>query len=154
MDENKLDAWGYYRIGQSYLNISQWDKAETYIQKALKIQPKNFEFIYKLSIAKHNLGKTLDEEQTLKSVINLNPNHSQALNNLGYLYFKSGDLGKANSYYTRSLITNPDFLPLLKNLFDYYIAASNKTKALEMAKRILSKEPSNKILKDFVVKNS
>lgn len=151
-DESKLDAWGFYRIGQSYLNISQWDKAETFIQKALKIQPKNFEFIYKLSIAKHNLGKTLDEEQTLKFVIVLNPNHTQALNNLGYLYFKSGEMSKANSYYTRSLVTNPDFLPLLKNMFDYYLTSSNKVKALEMAKRILKKEPNNKTLKDFLQK--
>ena len=153
-DESKLDAWGFYRIGQSYLNISQWDKAETFIQKALKIQPKNFEFIYKLSIAKHNLGKTLDEEQTLKFVIVLNPNHTQALNNLGYLYFKSGEMSKANLYYTRSLVTNPDFLPLLKNMFDYYLTSSNKVKALEMAKRILKKEPNNKTLKDFLQKNS
>lgn len=153
-DETKLDAWGFYRIGQSYLNISDWEKAESYIQKALKIQPKNFEFVYKLSITQHHLGKTLDEEQALKTVLALNPNHTQALNNLGYLYFKSNETGKAYTFYSRCLMTNPDFLPVLKNLFDYYIASSNKTKALEMAKRILKKEPGNKVLKEFLLKNS
>ena len=63
-------------------------------------------------------------------------------------------MSKANSYYTRSLVTNPDFLPLLKNMFDYYLTSSNKVKALEMAKRILKKEPNNKTLKDFLQKNS
>lgn len=153
-DEAKFDSWGFYRIGQSYLNILQWEKAENYIQKALKIQPKNFEFIYKLSIVKHELGKGLDEEQNLKSVIALNPNHTQALNNLGYLYFKSGELSKANSYYLRSLTTNPDFLPVLKNLMDYYLSTGNKIKALGIARRILKLEPGNKVVKEFIETNS
>jgi tetratricopeptide (TPR) repeat protein len=152
-DETKIDAWGFYRIGQSFLNLSQWDNAEIFIQKALKIQPKNFEFIYKLSIVKHELGKGLDEEQNLKSVIALNPNHTQALNNLGFLYFKSGELSKANSYYLRSLTTNPDFLPALKNLMDYYVSSGNKIKAIGMAKRILKLEPGNKVVKEFIKSN-
>ncbi len=153
LDETELDAWGFYRIGQSYLNISKWDMAESYIQKALKLHPKNFEFIYKLSLVKHHLGKSMEEEQLLKSVITLNPNHTQALNNLGYLYFKGSEISKANFYYQRSLLTNPDYLPVLKNLFDYHISTENKVKAMQMAKRILKKEPENKLLKEFLKKS-
>ncbi|MFM9945380.1 MAG: multiheme c-type cytochrome [Bacteroidia bacterium] len=153
-DNSKLDAWGFYRIGQSYLNISNFEKAETFLQKALKIQPKNFEFIYKLSITNHHLGKKLDEEQNLKSVIALNPNHTQALNSLGYLYFKNEEMNKAQTYYLRCLTTNPDFLPVLKNLFDFYLASNNKSMAIEMAKRILKKDLNNKVLKEFLNKNS
>ena len=149
-DQQNFEAWDFYRIGQSYLNISQWLKAEKYIKQAIELSPSNFEFIYKLSVAKHNLGKRFEEEQLLKSVIQLNSNHTYALNSLGYLYFKAGELDKAKVYYKRCLIVNPDFMPVLKNLFDYYIATGNNAKAKEMAQRILKKEPGNRLLKQFL----
>jgi len=151
--KTQSDAWNNYRIGQSYLNINNYSQAELYIRKALQLQPVNFEFIYKLSVACHNSGKAIEEEQLLKEVIAYNPNHTQALNNLGFLYFKAGEMSKANRYYTLSLHTNPDFLPLLKNLFDYYQANSNRAKAVQMAKRIIQLEPETKVLKDFLISN-
>jgi len=150
MQDNQLDAWGNYRISQAYMNKSQWQQAETYIKKAIKLQAGNFEFIYKQSVVFHHLGKSLDEEQSLKSVIVLNPNHTQSLNSLGFYYFKNGELGKANLYYQRALVTNPDYLPLLKNVFDYYISTANKKKAIEFGKRILKQEPGNLAIKSFL----
>lgn len=151
IDEDLLDAWGFYRIGQSYLNTKDYAKAEKFIQKAVNLQPKNFEFIFKLSIANHHLGNKLMEEQLLKTVISFNPNHTEAMNNLGYLYFSQRETSKAASYYQRCLNTNPDYLPGLKNLFDYYVVINNKTKAKQMADRILKIEPGNKVLKDYIV---
>ncbi len=145
-----MEAWDLYRIGQSYLNINQWALAEKFLELAINLSPTNFEFLYKLSIAKHNLDKFFEEEQILKSVIQLNANHTNALNSLGYRYFKVGELPKAIAYYKRCLSVNPDFLPVLKNLFDYYNTTGNAVKAKEMASRILQKEPNNGVLKSFL----
>jgi len=150
INEDLLDAWGFYRIGQSFLNTKNYIEAEKYIKKALILQPKNFEFIFKLSIANHQLGNKLTEEQLLKSVISFNPNHTEALNNLGYLYFSINETSKAGSYYLRSLNSNPDYLPVLKNLFDFYRMSQNNDKAKLMAERILKIEPSNKVLLEFI----
>ena len=75
---------------------------------------------------------------------------TEAMNNLGYLYFSQGDMYKAATYYQRCLNSNPDYLPVLKNLFDYYAANNNSTKAKQMADRILKIEPGNKVLKDYL----
>jgi tetratricopeptide (TPR) repeat protein len=149
-NQSKFDAWTNYRIGQTYYNEKEWLKAETYLQKALESQPKNFEFLYKMSLIKHSLKSALEEEQLLKQVIALNPNHTAALNNLGYYYFINNEPERAYSFYKRSLKTNPDYLPVLKNLFDYFIYNNNKIKAKEMANRILKLEPNNKIIKEFI----
>ena len=150
IDQADLDAWGNYRIGQSYLNLSKFEQAQKYLSLACKMQPDNFEFIYKLSNACHGIGKQLEEEELLKKVISMNPNHFEALNNLGLLYSTSGETNKAISYYQRAYQVSPDYLPLLKNMFDFYYKAQNLTKATKFAVAILKKEPQNKVLINFL----
>ncbi|NUM30942.1 MAG: hypothetical protein HUU47_01305 [Bacteroidetes bacterium] len=144
------DAWAFYRIGQSYMNLKKWQHAEFYLQNSCDLQKTNFEFLYKLSQIKQNLNKFSTHEELLKKVIALNPYHTQALNDIGFYYFKNGNRNLAFRYYKNSYKTNPDFLPVLKNMFDYYIAENNKPKATEMARLILKKEPQNKVLLMFL----
>lgn len=151
LDKNEPTVeWTAYRIGQSYMNLGQWQNAEYFIQKASDLQPSNFEFLYKLSQVKQNLKKSASQEELLKKVIALNPNHTQALSDLGFYYFANGNSSLAYSFYKQSYNTNPDFLPVLKNLFDYYISQNNKQKAKETAKAILRKEPKNEVLIKFL----
>lgn len=144
------DAWTNYRIAQSYINTKKWADAENYLQKAVKQKSDNFEFLYKLSEIKQNLNKNSAQEEILKQVISLNPKHTMALNDLGFMNFKLGNNSLAFSYYMRSYNTNPDFLPVLKNLFDYYFSVNNKVKAVFFAKLIIEKEPSNVVLNKFI----
>jgi len=147
---SELDAWGSYRIGQSFLNLLNFEEAERYLTNANKLQPRNFEFIYKLSNACHGLGKNLEEEELLKKVVTMNPNHFEALNNLGLLYANAGDANKALANYQKAFKVNPDYLPLLKNMFDHYYKVQNLTKAKKFANAILKKEPNNQVLIKFV----
>lgn len=149
-EDGSNDAWLHYRIGQSFLNLKQYEQAEQYLREACRLLPYQFEFVFKRSIACHALGKQLEEETLLQEVLRLNPNHLEALNNLGYLYFRTGQAAKAFSFYRKAMKVNPDYLPLQKNLFDYYIHADNRIMARKTALAILRKEPGNKVLKDFI----
>ena len=146
----ELDAWGNYRIGQSFLNLSKFESARKYLSEASKLQPKNFEFVYKLSNAAHGLGKKLEEEELLKKVISMNPYHFEALNNLGLHYMNIGESSKALMNYQKAIQINPDYLPLLKNMFDYYYKTANLSKARKYALAILKKEPDNPVLLSFL----
>lgn len=150
LDLAHMDAWTCYRMGQSLMNQSKWKSAEKYIEQACRLQPKNFEFLFKRSVVEHELKNSIAEELSLKSVLELNSNHTQALNNLGYFYFKKGEIAKSGRLYERCLVTNPDYVPLLKNLFDYYLFTNNLSKAKGMAQKILKLEPDNKALLSFL----
>lgn len=150
LDDESKDAWTFYRIGQAYFNSRNFESAEKYFEKALNISPQNFDFLYKQSAVKHALGKVIEEESLLKKVITLNANHTAALNNLGYLYFKKGDMSLAGNYYKKALNNDPDYIEAKKNLFDWYINSGNTLKAKQMAAEILEKEPGNQVLMNFI----
>ncbi|MCB9252694.1 MAG: tetratricopeptide repeat protein [Flavobacteriales bacterium] len=153
VDPESTDAWTSYRIGQAYINLELYSKAEAFLLRANKLSKDNFDFLYKQSVVSHQLGKTFEEEVLLKKVLALNPDHRDALNSAGLLYFKNGQYSKAKYYYSKGLIIDPDFLPLLKNLFDYYNIMGNQKNAVDLARRILAIEPQNAILKNYLKNN-
>jgi tetratricopeptide (TPR) repeat protein len=72
------------------------------------------------------------------------PDFAQAHNDLGVLYYESGDKEKAFHHYEKATALNPDNVTYQKNIADYYLVeAGDIEKSLSIYTRILSENPSD-----------
>lgn len=104
----------YNNIGNSYINIEDFDKAERYLKKSLRY-----------SKGKGNVG-------------------AQSVSNLGYIYERKGNLGAAEKAYRDALkySKNPVFiLRILRRLNSILLESGNWDGALSILKRSLNDIP-------------
>jgi len=80
----------YLYLASFYEDIEQYAKAETALLKGLDINPNHIRTHFKMGIIYDRWGKKDRSIQAMKTVIKLDPRHTNALNYLGYTY---ADLG-------------------------------------------------------------
>ena len=140
--DNK-DAWACYHIAEAFYYTDQKKKSLTWFDKACNLAKYNLDFKIKFgtTLAQGNLMK--EAEQQFLFVIKENPKKAAAYTNLGYLKLLQGKGDEALSNYNKALALEPDSESALLNLAGYYASINNKTKAIELIKQILKKNPQN-----------
>jgi len=140
--DNK-DAWACYHIAEALYYTDQKKKSLTWFEKACNLAKYNLDFKIKFgtTLAQGNLMK--EAEQQFLLVIKENPKKASAYTNLGYLKLMQGKGAEAVLNYNKALALEPDSESALLNLAGYYVSVNNKTKALELIKLILTKNPKN-----------
>ena len=71
---------------------------------------------YELALARQMAGANASAIASYRRVLELDPTHSDALNNLGVLLQQNGDLDGAITAYRGALAARPDFVPAMNNL--------------------------------------
>ena len=71
-------------------------------------------------------------EKRLDIATRLDPDFDKAINNLGVLYLRSGDPGRAVATYEAALEDHPAFVPILSNLASAYQRTGNRERAEEV----------------------
>ncbi len=102
-----IELIGY--LAAFYEENNQFDKALELIQKGLKIAPEDTELQFRAGVI---LDKSGDKERcisAMKRVIELDSEHANALNYLGYTYAELGiKLNEAEELIKRALVIKPD----------------------------------------------
>ncbi len=75
----------YYKLSGKELEKGQWDKAATYLGKALKHRPEFPSAMVNLGIARANMGFTDRAEELFHKALEIDPKNSLALTNLKIL---------------------------------------------------------------------
>jgi tetratricopeptide (TPR) repeat protein len=109
-------AWGLSRLNPSNLRPATW------ITGAL--------LLVLAALSFHQLSYWQTEEATLRRTLAINPNSDLALNNLGQVYAKKGDLAEAERLFKAAVVSNPDFIAAHVNLVVLYKSTGRPDEAI------------------------
>ena len=139
-----LDAWTAYRIGEAYLQSSNFKHALHYFLLAEKELPLHLDFLEKKGIALMALKKIKDAKNIFNKIISENPKRSVALCNLGFAHALTGNMVEAENLYDQAIALDPDYAQALINKAAILAIKNKKTDARKLLEKVLGKEPENR----------
>ena len=81
----------------------------------------------------------------LRQAIAINPDFTEAHNNLGLVYFISDNLASAKKSFEKSFLLNNKYLPALNNLTRVYFSLNESEKCLQSAMAAIDLGPNEYI---------
>ncbi|MCY4645091.1 MAG: tetratricopeptide repeat protein [Bacteriovoracales bacterium] len=90
-----------YRYGSQRLMEGHYTTALENLIKADAMDPRNPEIMNNLALAYFYKNRPATAKKILQDLIKIAPNHSDALNNLGTIYMKEGNLNLAEKYFRK-----------------------------------------------------
>ncbi len=148
------------------VSLRRFEEAQTYYRRVLEVEPWNTqaqENLAKLRQIAHRqpaAGGPLERYQVLQpllqhgdpheaigrleALLSEHPTFATAHNDLGVLYYRSGQKEKALRHYEKAARLEPGNTTFQKNLADFYFVAVNRIKeALELYVKVLEVEPQD-----------
>ena len=130
------------------------------VEKELKIwnltHPDDTDVLFTLGLMNKKKGNLDLAEKYYLETLEIDPNHSLALNNLGNIYYIQGNYNRAEAYYLKSLNIDPESATTYYNMykrsisgdeFDIYKAEEYRAKADELSPNLINsfvdKEPKD-----------
>lgn len=95
-------------LGQLYMDLSQWDKAEGSFRQALKIEPKAVTALTSLGEVYRREKKYVEAQKTLEEALKLDNNSWESNFTLGRVYWELKDIPTAGRYVARSIELQPN----------------------------------------------
>ncbi len=96
-------------LGLSYLQADQFERASSAFEKGLEYHPNDENLRFNLGAAYDKLNRFPDVVREMEAVLALNPDHTDALNYLGYSYADRGiNVEKAVELTRRAVALKPD----------------------------------------------
>ena len=145
------DAKDFY---QRVLEIEPWNAdAGQNLEKLEKIlagsrlsqpAPPSADELYQAAQTAASEGRNDEAIAKLEMLLNVSPDFAAAHNDLGVLYYKSGDKDRAGEHYEKAAQLQPEDSTFQKNLADYYCIEKNQLeKAMQIYVRVLEKFPED-----------
>ena len=94
--------------GRELFALGELEKAISYFDKVLEIDPNDVMALNNKGAALNNLGKLEEAISYFDKVLEIDPNHIDALNNKGSVLTLQGKYFEATSYFSKVLAINPD----------------------------------------------
>ncbi|MCB0395578.1 MAG: tetratricopeptide repeat protein [Flavobacteriales bacterium] len=102
------DVRVYGKLGQLYgRDLGDMAKAQSYLEKAMNIDPNNSDILQKLAIVYSLTGNNNEALETFLKAYRLNPKNAHVLMNIGITYRNMGDEAKATEYLNQAFELNP-----------------------------------------------
>ena len=131
-----------YLIGLSYVNLQKYAEAEKYFDKLLNVQKKPEIFFIQANI--HKQLKKYDTAITyFEEAIQLNPNFSEAYNNLGNIKKRIGKIEEAISCFKKAIELKENNILAYFNLANTYRENRYFNELIETYEKILSFNPND-----------
>lgn len=133
------DAWTAYRIGKSYFQLQQPDKALPWLERAVAIWKYSLDFENEYATCLLTLNRTDDALAVFNFIIQENPDYISANTNLGNLYLQKGDNAKAYYYMAKAEQLDPDHRQNLINMAVWYHNNHKPDEAKKVLEHLLKK---------------
>lgn len=126
-------APAYNHLALVFMETKRYDKAEAAFRKAFELRPEYPEVFNNLGVLLNRRERYLDAvAQFEKALANDKyPTPENALTNMGFSYYKLGELSRAKVYHQKALDIVPNFCLAQKNLGDVYAKEKNFGKATD-----------------------
>ncbi|MBF0572301.1 MAG: tetratricopeptide repeat protein, partial [Desulfamplus sp.] len=129
-----VELIGY--LSAFYEENNQIDKALSLIKQGLKYAPDDTELLFRSGVILDKKGDKDGSMADMKKVIELDPEHSSALNYLGYTYAELGiNLDEAEELIKRSLAIKPDDGYITDSLGWVYYKKGDYDRAIEILEK-------------------
>lgn len=136
--QNQMTAWDYWRQGERYYKLQQYDEAMQSLSKAIREQSNTAQFYNSRGNIYDKLGDYENAILDYDKAIELNPDYSIAYRNRGRIYKILDNYKKAMSDYDKAIELNPEYSAAFNSRGiiyyewkDYDRAIANYNKALE-----------------------
>ena len=96
---------------------------------------------FNLAVKNHQEGKTNIAQKLYNQILEIDPNHSQAHNNLGAIFQRLGENQKAKEYYGKAIAINPNYVDALNNLGVIFYELREIKKAQECYEKAIEIDP-------------
>ncbi len=136
-------AWTSYRIGESFYNLGDLQRAINYYKKAVDLAPYVIDFKNKYGSALAAKGLLPNAEKEFNEILKENPKHVSALTNLGYIKLSQGNVNEAERLYFKALSLDPDYEALLLNIAGLYAYKKEFKQAESYLNKIIKRNPNN-----------
>ncbi len=136
-------AWTSYRIGESFYNLGDLQRAINYYKKAVDLAPFVLDFKNKYGSALAAKGLLPIAEKEFNDILKENPKHVSALTNLGYVKLAQGNVRESEQLYFKALRLDPDYEALLLNIAGLYAYKKDFKQAEMYLNKILKRNPNN-----------
>lgn len=133
----------YEEIGDNYLSLREYEKAQRALIRAVKLDPKSANANYLLGFAYSSLGDWERSIQYLESADQVQTNHPEILRCLGWSYFHYGQKKKGIIVLERAHNLAWDDCLILCDLGVCYLNEKNFARAIALFEKVLSLEPEN-----------
>ncbi len=137
----------YEEIGDNYLSLKKYDKAQKALEYAVKLNPGSANGHYLLGFLYSCMGKWHQSIDNLEKADGIERNHPEILRCLGWSYFHSGHRKKGLIVMERALNLNPNDCLILSDLAVCYLHEKNFDKTVVLLEQAIKIEPTNEKVK-------
>ena len=138
----------YEEIGDNYLSLRKYDKAEKALQRAIKLNRRSANANYLLGFVHSCTGSWKDSVMHLEVADRLYPNHPEILRCLGWSMYHHGQKKRGVIVLERSLFLAPHDPLILNDLGVCYLNEKDFERAAILFKKTLQIEPNNQKAKE------
>ncbi|HSR53561.1 MAG TPA: sulfatase-like hydrolase/transferase [Acidobacteriota bacterium] len=135
-----------YKLGQSYFETQQYDKALEQFKKVVGMEGDSALANFDLAMTYMQLGRLQEAAAGFELVLQQDPHHVRALTNLAVLQRKQGLLAEALERLEEAHRLAPSDIFVMGNLGASYSLANRHDEAIEVLEKAVSLEPENALL--------
>ncbi len=133
----------HFRQGTSALICNDYSRALKEFQQSLEYDPQNMFAKINYSIVLAKIGRPTEGIYILTDNSQKKLNTPEELNTLGYLFEELGDLDKAQDFYAKAIVQNPNYILAHSNISRIFIRKSKFTEARKHLEIVVSYQPYN-----------
>ncbi len=134
----------YLLLSSLYQEKPDIPQALDVLKKAEHLYPNNDQIFFDLAILLEKIGKHDQAMSAMEKVLQLKPNHPEALNFIGYTWADANiHLGKALSYIKRAIAQKPNNGFIRDSLGWVYFRMGDYDRAVEELQKAVSQEPND-----------
>ncbi len=137
------DAWTAYRIGESYVQLNQPDKALPWYQQSVSIWKYALDFQSKYGNCLLSLGKSNEAQKVYEFILQENPDYIAANVNLGFMLMQQGKMTLSYELMKKADQLDPDNQQNLINLAVWYHSNNQNVEAGNVLRRLLKRHPEH-----------
>lgn len=145
----KANIWG--SLADTYAGLKNWDSAFEYYQKATALDTQNpviyNNYGYYLSQQGKNLPKA--ENMALRA-LEFSPNNTSFLDTVGWIYYKQGQLKKAQKYIQQAINSGDPSAETLEHMGDVLLKIDKPEEAKKWWQKALDKDSTRTHLKEKI----
>ncbi len=144
--EDVEDAGYFIKRSQSYANKKEFQSALNYADKALELQPQNWQAWYQKALVYQLAGYDAAAARRYLQIIARRPDMIEARIGMGILYRKHGDFDLAEKEYEAAIGHQYHSFPAHFNLANLYMDQKKLEHALKEYKVCLKLQPNNALV--------
>ena len=145
-NDSSLQEFACARLGDSYISLRKFDKAENYLKKAVKLNSKESHYHYLLSIVYSASGMITSVIKELEHAVTLSPNESEYQRVLGWARIICGEGRRGIKHVRKAIKLNGKNVYAYADLASYYLKLRQFGRAMRTLRCGLSEVPNNSFL--------